>query len=267
MIRPAEIQQKANKNAVRDTQIEKDYILSWILTGIAHNELLSKILVFKGGTVLKKFYFEDYRYSEDLDFTLLAEKSNEEIKNAFKESFDYVKDEANIPFSIKEFGEHETGNINFYIAYTGPLGGAGKQVKVDISMDEILQFNIETKCLFSTYSDHIKTSLQCYSLPEVMTEKMRSLLSRQQPRDFYDLWYLSEIEGMEMNDYIMEFETKAKHKNLNPANLEKRIEQLLPVFKVRWAGSLSEQVKNLPPFEQVSRELGRHFRKLFKLIT
>lgn len=33
MIRPAEIQQKARKEGVRDTQIEKDYILSWILIG------------------------------------------------------------------------------------------------------------------------------------------------------------------------------------------------------------------------------------------
>ena len=264
MIRPAEIQQKANRKGVRDTQVEKDYILSWILTGIAQNELLSKILVFKGGTVLKKFYFEDYRHSEDLDFTLLVSKTNEEIKNAFEDSFEFVKNEANISLSINEISEHETGNINFYIAYTGPLGGTGKQVKVDISKDEILQFEIESKYLLSAYSDHVESSLQCYSLPEIMTEKMRSLLSRQQPRDFYDLWYLSQVKGMEMSNYAMEFEEKTRYKKLNPANLEKRIDQLLPVFKVRWTGSLSEQIKDLPPFEQVARELGRNFRKLFK---
>jgi len=31
MIKPREIQKKANAEGVRDTQIEKDYILSWIL--------------------------------------------------------------------------------------------------------------------------------------------------------------------------------------------------------------------------------------------
>jgi len=62
---------------------------------------------------------------------------------------------------------------------------------------------------------------------------------------------------------IPEFEEKTKFKNLNPDNLEKRLEQLLPVFKTRWVGSMSEQINELPPFEQVSRELGRHFRKLF----
>ncbi len=68
MIKPGEIQQKAREAGVRDQQIEKDYILSWITKGIARNEKLSKLIVLKGGTVLKKFYFEDYRYSEDLDF-------------------------------------------------------------------------------------------------------------------------------------------------------------------------------------------------------
>ena len=69
MIKPGEIKQQANAAGVRDQQIEKDYILSWILFGISKHDQLSKTIVFKGGTVLKKVYFEDYRYSEDLEFT------------------------------------------------------------------------------------------------------------------------------------------------------------------------------------------------------
>jgi len=49
--------------------IERDYILSWILAGVAVNEKLQNKLIFKGGTALKKCYFGDYRFSEDLDFT------------------------------------------------------------------------------------------------------------------------------------------------------------------------------------------------------
>lgn len=62
MIKPGEIQNKAREFSVRDQQIEKDYILSWILQGISQHEELSKAIVFKGGTVLKKVYFEDYRF-------------------------------------------------------------------------------------------------------------------------------------------------------------------------------------------------------------
>jgi predicted nucleotidyltransferase component of viral defense system len=59
---------KAREVQVRDQQIEKDYIFSWILNGVSQHEQFSKLIVFKGRTVLKKVYFADYRFSEDLDF-------------------------------------------------------------------------------------------------------------------------------------------------------------------------------------------------------
>ena len=267
MIRPAEIQKKANKERVRDTQIEKDYILTWILSGVANNEVLSKALAFKGGTVLKKFYFKDYRYSEDLDFTLVDDSlSNEAIQDAFQEVFRYVREEANIPLAMEDFGIHETGNINFYITYVGPLGGVGanKRVKVDISRTEKLCFTLESRPMFESYTDQEDCTVQCYSLDEVMTEKMRSLLSRTQPRDYYDLWYLSEMEGMEMADHRFEFEIKARHKGLDPDSLQEKLERTVGVFKSRWESSMKDQIAELPPFEQVHRELGKHFRALFK---
>jgi predicted nucleotidyltransferase component of viral defense system len=81
MIKPSEIQNNARAVVVRDQQIEKDYILSWILQGVAENENLSKALVFKGGTVLKKAYFKDYRFSEYLDFTLLNDEIMQRVEN------------------------------------------------------------------------------------------------------------------------------------------------------------------------------------------
>lgn len=262
MIKQAEIQKVARGSKVRDTQIEKDYILTWILYGVSQHEILKEMLVFKGGTVLKKFYFEDYRFSEDLDFTLLnTDKTNDEIETAFNEVFEFIKDEANIDLSLDDFGEHQTGNINFYINYVGPLGGKGKQVKVDISRNELLKFDIEEKQMINMYSDQEECTLKCYSLDEVMTEKMRSLLSRVQPRDFYDLWYLSEYEDMEMNDLLSEYEEKAIFKGLNPEKIGERLNAILPAFKKQWQTSMSDQINDLPPFDQVERELRRHFRK------
>ena len=50
--------------------VEKDYFLGWLLAGIYSNQLLAEKWVFKGGTCLRKCFFETYRFSEDLDFTL-----------------------------------------------------------------------------------------------------------------------------------------------------------------------------------------------------
>ena len=49
--------------------LERDYLLSWVLAGISQVSELHQTLVFKGGTALKKCYFGDYRFSEDLDFS------------------------------------------------------------------------------------------------------------------------------------------------------------------------------------------------------
>ncbi len=203
MIKPGEIQLKARENGVRDQQIEKDYVLSWILKGIAQNENLSKVLVFKGGTVLKKFYFENYRYSEDLDFTLLDDSiTNEQIFEWFKQTFQFVREEANIPLEIIDNNEHEDGGINFYISYIGPLGGqrSSKKIKVDISRSEKMEFKPVNKKAFKVYPDTDEFQLLCYPLEEVLIEKMRSVMQRMQARDFYDIWYL-----LEKQDWILTF--------------------------------------------------------------
>ena len=204
MIKPGEISLKAREVGVRDQQIEKDYMLSWILQGVAQHEQLSKTIVFKGGTVLKKIYFDDYRFSEDLDFTLLNDEiKNEQIFAWFKETFAYVLEEANIRHEIIDNHEHEDGGINFYISYIGPLGGQGnnKKVKVDISRSEKLEFKPVLQTVLPGYSDLTKHQLLCYPLEEVLVEKMRTVMQRMQARDFYDIWYLLEQHGMDVNFY------------------------------------------------------------------
>ena len=265
MIKPGEIQQKARKTGVRDQQIEKDYILSWILKGIAQHENLSKVIVFKGGTVLKKFYFEDYRYSEDLDFTLLGDKiTNEQIFEWFKQTFEFVREEANIPLEIIDNNEHEDGGINFYISYIGPLGGQrrNKKVKVDISRSEKLEFKPVKKEAFKVYSDIDEYQLLCYTLEEVLIEKMRSVIQRMQARDLYDIWYLLEEHGLDVDFYLNEFKNKCVGKCLDPSSFPTKLSERIPQYRGRWQVSMKDQIKELPGFEKVEREVQRHLKKL-----
>lgn len=271
MIKLGEIQNKAREVGVRDQQIEKDYILSWILQGIAQHEQLSKTLAFKGGTVLKKIYFEDYRFSEDLDFTLLDNDiSNEQIFEWFSEEFEHIEDEANIPLEIidpnshRNKHEHEDGGINFYISYVGPLGGLGanKRVKVDISRSEQLQFKPVLKDAFLSYSDQEEHRLLCYPLEEILVEKLRSVIQRMQARDFYDIWYLLEIHEMDVAFYAIEFKAKCESKKINPTSFHSKLEQRLPQYKGRWKSSMVDQIQDLPDFNDVVREVMRHLKNL-----
>ena len=63
-IRDAALRQK-----IPQLVIEKDYAISYILAGVTSQTILNETLIFKGGTALKKFFFGDYRFSEDLDFS------------------------------------------------------------------------------------------------------------------------------------------------------------------------------------------------------
>ncbi len=219
----------------------------------------------KGGTVLKKVYFEDYRFSEDLDFTLLNDEiSNQEIFDYFNEVFEYMREEANIPLEIIDDNEHENGGINFYISYIGPLGGMGtnKCVKVDISRSEQLQFEPILEDVFLTYSDQKEHKLLCYTLEEILVEKLRSVMQRMQARDFYDIWYLLEVHGLEIDFYVNEFIAKCESKKVNHKDFFTKLEQRIHQYKARWQRSMNEQILNLPEFDKVEREINRHFRKL-----
>ena len=65
-------------------------------------------------------------------------------------------------------------------------------------------------------------------------------------------------------DHRYEFEVKARHKGLDPDSLQEKLEGKVAVFRSRWESSLKDQIAELPPFDQVHRELGKHFRALFK---
>ena len=190
--------------------------------------------------------------------------STEQIFEWFKETFEYIKEEANIPLELIDNNEHEDGGINFYISYIGPLGGQGnnKRVKIDISRSEQMVFEPVMKDVFIGYSDMEEHQLLCYPLEEVLVEKMRSVMQRMQAHDFYDIWYLLEQQEIDIDFYLTEFETKCKTKELDHTDFQKKLAERLPQYKGRWQSSMSEQIKDLPDFEQVVREVQRHFKKL-----
>ncbi|MDR2868198.1 MAG: nucleotidyl transferase AbiEii/AbiGii toxin family protein [Bacteroidales bacterium] len=266
MIEQKEINKIATQNRVSDRQIEKDYVLSWLLFAISNNKILSKSLVFKGGTVLKKAYFEDYRFSEDLDFTLIDESIlNEQCFEEFNHCFDFIKEEANIDMRIdrKKWIIHDSGSLQCYIDYVASLqGGMGsRDLKIDITRGEILETAFEAKTIFRTYSDlNENFTLQCYSLAEVLIEKMTALMGRTEPRDLYDFWYLTEIEQIKIADYFFEFQSKAKHKGQNPDNFLEKALNKESVFKRDWQKKLSSQIHDIPEYESVFREAKRHFK-------
>jgi predicted nucleotidyltransferase component of viral defense system len=84
--------------------VEKDYVLGWLLKGIYGHPALSPAWTFKGGTCLKKCYFETYRFSEDLDFTLsdVAHLDAEFLKHAFSEVGDKLYEDIGLQIPAEQ---------------------------------------------------------------------------------------------------------------------------------------------------------------------
>ncbi|OFY61943.1 MAG: hypothetical protein A2Y71_09135 [Bacteroidetes bacterium RBG_13_42_15] len=254
MIKPQEISRLANSEGVRPQQIEKDYIISWILWGIYNHYKLKDALIFKGGTCIKKVHIEDYRFSEDIDFTLnpTVEQSisDQEIYDSFSEVFAKIKENANIDLSIPEDSKevHESGGIRFYIDFTGPLGGKADHVKTDISRGEKLEFVIEQRPMLNHYSDIEEEGdiiTQSYSLEEIVIEKMVALMGRTLPRDLYDFEYLTNKEGIELQDVFIELQRKAEHKGYNPEEFIQKVTEKEKIFEKAWTENLSHQIRDL----------------------
>jgi predicted nucleotidyltransferase component of viral defense system len=264
MIQPKEINKVATANRVNDRQIEKDYVLSWVLFAISKNEILNKALVFKGGTALKKAYFEDYRFSEDLDFTLIDESvTNEQIKTEFNNLFDFIKEETNMDMRIdeKKWTIHETGSPQFYIDYVSSLQGnmGSRDLKIDITRGEILETEVEHRNIYRNYSDLEEDfQIQCYSLAEVLIEKMTALMGRTEPRDLYDFWYLTEVERLDVAEHTIPFHNKAKNKKQDPKKLMDKVLSKEIAFKRDWDRKLVSQIHDLPPYDTVFRGAKRH---------
>jgi len=69
MITTAELHRVAEKEGLRFDQAEKDYVILWLLSGLAHSGAKDHGWVFKGGTCLRHCYYRGYRFSEDIDFS------------------------------------------------------------------------------------------------------------------------------------------------------------------------------------------------------
>lgn len=100
MIERREILDAATRMSLNPHVVEKDYVLGWMLAGIGAHPVLRESWLFKGGTCLKKCFFETYRFSEDLDFTLTDAKHLDDafLQQAFQEVGNWIYEQTGIEF-------------------------------------------------------------------------------------------------------------------------------------------------------------------------
>jgi predicted nucleotidyltransferase component of viral defense system len=285
MILKREIEKIAEHEGVAKTTIDKDWVLSHFIDAIFSLPECRNKIVFKGGTCLRKCYFEDYRFSEDLDFTaidpgfVLSKKLLEKMVNL-------VTERTEIPLFIQElkqlkFKDKPTG-FSAIVKFWGadhprnqappPPQRWQTSIKIEIILYEVMVFTPVIKSVHHGYSDSLivaSTGIPCYSLHEMLAEKLRAFIQRSYtaPRDFYDIWYLAKnVADLNWSEIVEAFHQKMKFKGLEFTDVDQMInEENDKQLEAAWKNSLAHQINpgHLFPYKTVRDELKELLDRIF----
>jgi predicted nucleotidyltransferase component of viral defense system len=144
------------------------------------------------------------------------------------------------------------------------------KVKIEIILYELILFPVSYRDVVHSYSDKLtENALQvpCYSIEEVLAEKIRSLIQRSYtaPRDFYDIWYLSKhFTELDYKLIADAFHKKLAFKGHSFSSVEQLINSENDKhLSAAWKNSLAHQITGeLPDFETVKNELLTLFKKI-----
>lgn len=260
---------------IPESILERDYCIAWFLVGLSRTPLRNKV-VFKGGTALRRCHFSDYRFSEDLDFTLLQTLSFEEIKQELEPIYEEVKRASNInfKFSHSDSKTHQNSHT-FYLSYEGPLPVISnpKEIKVDITIKERIFFVPEEVAILRSCEEFTdlpeNEKILVYSLNEIVSEKTIALhdRARTEPRDLYDFWYLTDqSRSVALSDCTEAIKAKLEHRGKKFEEISGEFYKKEERLKKAWQTRLSSQMTILPEFESVYRAAKRILRQAKFLI-
>lgn len=249
------ITRRADDDGVDALIAERDYVLAHIVAQL-HRAKPSDggQLVFKGGTALRLVHINDYRYSADLDFTIIGASASA-ATDSMTEVLDFARDHAGLP--VLELTD--AGNR---IAYVGPLEARKPRLlKLDISDSEVVATVEQRTILDGVWSDLPEAvPFAVYSLDEITAEKLRCLIQRVQCRDLYDIFRLVEDMGVSLDEVRLLFEKKAEAKGLDPATFADKFADRIIRYKDRWGREMSDHLAEPPQFDNVVRVVRRHLR-------
>jgi len=252
MIRDAEIRRLAGRAGVEPRIVELDYALGWALRGLADHPYLADRLVFKGGTCLRKCYFPEYRFSEDLDFTATRWFGWEEFEEAMREAFAVAGEASGIDFAVRdprlrviddEYGR-ESLNLTIYWRGLHAGGGSPAGLRFDITRNEVVVFDPALRTVAHPFSDADELGevrLRCYALDEIMAEKVRAVLGQRIhaiSRDIYDIFSL--MEEVDDRKVLAGLPRKMAAREVDAEAVElRRMTDRKDEFRADWARNLA----------------------------
>ena len=257
--------------------VEKDYLISYVLAGMSTDDALGTSLILKGGTALRKLHFQDYRFSEDLDFSAAGAPEGERLEAGIRRVAGTAEGllSGYGPFGIdvqryEEREPHPHGQEAFILRARFPWQrDALCRIKIEITSDEPVLLPPERRPLLHGYGEDLQCLVSCYALEEIVAEKLRTLLqthqklatrgwNRPRARDYYDLWHILRSRGGQLRTELIAdlLRTKADHRQVTWHTVDDFFTAELAGEAMRtWNQTLGPFVADLPECEPVLREL------------
>ncbi|MBI4393561.1 MAG: nucleotidyl transferase AbiEii/AbiGii toxin family protein [Euryarchaeota archaeon] len=156
--------------------LEKDYALTWLIQGIYAGPPLADVLIFKGGTAIRKIYAPEWRLSEDLDFTIVKSVKSTTVRKGFEKIFARLSDQSGLKLEFVQF-HSKPYYIQARIQFLGPLRHKNT-IKLDISLTEKLVEPPANVTVKPAYDDVPSFTALVYTSNEILVEKLRSIMCR-----------------------------------------------------------------------------------------
>lgn len=262
---------------------EKDYALSYLLAGIMQVHDLREGLLLKGGTALRKAYFPDFRFSEDLDFSVRPGKelgdTDTPVHRAVAACERLLQEHGAFEVTWERLAlrsPHPGGQDAFVVRVQFP--GQRQpfcRLKVEITHDELVLWPPARRTLLHSYPETMTVSLGCYSLEEIAAEKLRALLQSRQRlsargwgasrvcRDYHDLWRILGEGNLNRRGFAERLARKCAHREVMFESAMSFLDPILvEVAEREWARQLSPFVPDCPPAGRVLKELQDRLREL-----
>jgi len=254
--------------------LEKDYALGYVLAGMAQIPALADALVIKGGTALRKFYFADYRFSEDLDFSATTRLPDVAavMQAAVQGTQALLLEQGPFAATLERLtlrDPHPGGQDAFTVRVRFPSHREALcRLKVEITYDEEIILPPVARALLQAYPAPPAANWRCYALEEIVAEKLRALLQSRARlhargwgatrvcRDYYDLWSVLARGTLNLALLPEILERKCASRQVTFTDHEDFLApELRAVAEAEWEGQLRPFVPTAPPAAQVLAEL------------
>jgi predicted nucleotidyltransferase component of viral defense system len=262
--------------------LQKDYALSYLLAGIAQTPGLGEKIVLKGGTALKKLYYPQYRFSEDLDYSTLESgiipNGNELLQAAVARMARMLEDRG--PFEVQvEPLMLRMPHPGKQMAYTVRVRFPDQRqalcrLKVEITVDEPVFLKPIERRILHGFSEELECNVPGYALEEIVAEKLRALLQSKERlasrgwgasrvcRDYYDLWWILKRETL--TGVWDLFARKCAVRQVVFQKPEELVSpELIETARREWDQQLSAFLVNAPVMEEVLSEVQKLIPALF----